>query len=130
MKDIISKNVYSIIENNLVLAQTFVVVLFFECFHIYYNNESLFSQNINLENISLKPFFGFIYFIVVAKMVWLFILMLKLFFHSKFYEYSFEINSKTSFTSILLFFLCFGYCYLIITNPKLAPFLTKAPAVS
>ena len=51
--------------------------------------------------------------------------MFKLLFHSFFYEYSFEINSKTSFTSFLLFSLCIGYYYLIFINPKLAPFYNE-----
>ncbi|WP_438965129.1 hypothetical protein [Flavobacterium sp.] len=130
MKTIFTKNIYAILENNLILAQTFVVFLFFECYTINFSKASILILHLNIEEFTLKPLFGFIYFVVICKIVWLLILFIKVTLYYFFgnliiYNPDLKINGNISFTALLVMVLCVFYCMKIQENPSLSPFYDK-----
>lgn len=125
MNSVISKNILSFISHSIVLAQMFVIILFFECYSIKFENQSLFDLTVNFDDIHLKPFFAFLYFIAVCRIVWVLLNLIKFTFNLYTIDLSTEFSSKVSFTAFLLLILCSYYFIILNDQPDLAPFYKK-----
>lgn len=122
MNSFISKNILSFMSSSVALGQIFVVVLFFECYSIRFEKQSLLNLKIGFDSIHIKPFFSLLFFIAVARMVWLVLNITKTLLYSFYQNFDTELSSKVSFTAFLLLLVCLYYISLLNENISLSPF--------
>lgn len=117
----ISKNIPSIFNNNLFLGQILIVILFFECFYIKFEQKSLVNISLDFKEITLLPFLLLVFIILFTKIIWYIISFVKLFIPIIADEKT-TISFNNSYTFFLLLILSSYYLYLIRNNPEFYPF--------
>lgn len=120
METWLNKSFISVLNNNIILAQLCVVVLFFECFTIYFDGKSLLNISLDFKSLNLKPFIAFIYFIVITKIIWFIIVSIKNRFQKPKKDLP-SVSYEISYLIFLLGILNLFYINLIEANSNLLP---------
>lgn len=108
------------IDDVVYLGQIFYLVLFFECFNLITQNQSIINSGICLESITLKPFFFYFIFLGILRVFWFFTAWIISILMSSKTEIS-EISVRSSFTVFLVFVSLIVYSIIIFENPTFVP---------
>lgn len=125
MQSFISKNILTFINDNISLGQILAVILFFECYSIHFTGISIFDLKFDLSSIKLKPFFALIYFILISKIIWSLLTLLKYLIPAFYKQETEPLNESVSFTAFLLFLVCGYYSFLTNSDNSLFLFYTE-----
>jgi hypothetical protein len=118
----LKNHLLNVIHDNLLLAQVFVVIFFFEDYFIIAQNTSLLRATFNFDTISLLPFILFLASIALLKLTWFIWHFAIIFIKNKLWSSGEQVSKKASITTFLLcIFITVYICQINYYREHLCP---------